>query len=112
MPALPYQEKLLVPIDWNIAPIKQTMQAGAYTMSGTVGWRPWTETATLTFAMSKEEARDFLARLKAGMFNAVYDYECSVRGPVRVRPTDSFGFGETYGSLHVTVTLNVEVVSG
>ena len=110
MPALPYQNKLLVPIDWTINPVKQTMQAGGYTMSGTIGFRPWTETATLTFAMSKAEANDFLNQLKAGYFNAVYDYTCNIRGAIKVRPTDSFGVGETYGDLHVTVTLNVEVV--
>jgi len=110
MPDLPYQDKLLVPIDWNFTAIKQTMQAGSYTMSGTIGWRPWTETATLTFAMSKAEALTFLNELKAGHFNRVYDYECNIRGPIRVRPTDTFGVGETFGDLHVTVTLNVEVV--
>lgn len=110
MPALPYQDKLLVPIEWATTPIKQTMQAGAYTMSGTIGWRPWTETATLTFNMTKAEAKDFLTQLKAGMFNAVYDYDDNVWGPRQLRPTDSFGYQETYGNLNVTVTLGVEVV--
>jgi hypothetical protein len=110
MPALPYQNRLLVPIDWSISPIKQTMQAGAYNMSGTIGWRPWTETATLTFNMPKPEALAFMNELKAGHFNRVYDYTCNVRGAVKVRPTTSFGYQETYGSLRVTVTLAVEVV--
>ncbi|WP_288484763.1 hypothetical protein [uncultured Novosphingobium sp.] len=110
MPALPYQNRLLVPIDWQITPVKQTMTAGSYTMSGTIGFRPWTETATLTFNMPKAEAEDFINQLKASHFNGVYDYEDNVQGSVRVRPTDSFGYQETYGSLTVTVTLAVEVV--
>ena len=110
MPALPYQNRLLVPIDWSITPIKQTMQAGAYNMSGTVGWRPWSETATLTFAMTKPEANAFLNELKSGHFNRVYTYECNIRGTIKIRPTSSFGMGETYGKLLVTVTLAVEVV--
>ena len=109
MPELP-TKGLLVPIEWTTTPIKQTMQAGAYMMSGTVGWRPWTETATLTWVMLKDEAFEFMNELKSGYFNRVYDYECNVRGPIKLRPTDSFGFQETYGSLHVTITLNVEVV--
>lgn len=110
MPALPYQDKLLVPIDWTTTPIKQTMQSGAYMMSGTIGFRPWTETATLTFAMSKAEAKLLIDELRSGNFNRTYDYACNVRGPIKIRPTDTFGFGETFGSLHVTVTLSVEVV--
>ena len=86
------------------------MTTGALTMSGTIGWRPWTETATLTWALSKAEALAFLDELKAGHFNRVYDYTCNVRGPLKLRPTSSCGFGETYGSLHVTFTLEVEVV--
>lgn len=110
MPALPHQGQLIVPIDWTITPIKQTMQAGAYSMSGTVGWRPWTETATLTWTLPKADAQALLLELKAGHFNRVYDYTCSVRGAIRVRPTSASGFQETYGSLNVTVTLAVEVV--
>lgn len=110
MADLPYQDKLLVPIDWTTTAIKQTMQAGGYTMSGTIGFRPWTETATLTFYMDKAEANAFRTELLSGHMNRVYDYECNIRGPVKIRPTDSFGFGETFGTLGVTVTLNVEVV--
>ena len=110
MPALPYQGPLVVPIDWSITPIKQTMQAGAYNMSGTVGWRPWTETATLTWVLLKPEALALMAELKAGHFNRVYDYTCNVQGAIKVRPTSAFGYQETYGSLHVSVTLAVEVV--
>lgn len=110
MPALPHQGQLLVPIDWSVTPIKQTMQAGSYTMTGTIGWRPYTETATLTWVLLKPDALALMDELKAGHFNRVYDYTCNVRGPIRIRPTNSFGFGETYGDLHVTVTLAVEVV--
>lgn len=110
MPDLPHQGDLLVPIDWNVTPIKQTMSAGSYTMSGTIGWRPWRETATLTWVLLKADALALMDELKSGSFNRVYDYTCNVRGPLRLRPTDSFGFQETYGNLHVTVSLTVEVV--
>jgi hypothetical protein len=111
MPALP-TKGLLVPIEWTITPIKQTMTSGGYTMSGTSGLRPWTETATFTWTMPKPDALALIAELKSGFFNRVYDYTCNVRGPIKVRPTDAAGFQETYGSLNVTVTLNLEVVSG
>ncbi|MGA1849476.1 hypothetical protein VH570_01395 [Sphingobium sp. HT1-2] len=51
-----------------------------------------------------------MAELKAGYFNRVYDYTCNVQGPIKVRPTSASGYSETYGSLHVTVTLAVEVI--
>lgn len=110
MPDLPYQGDLIVPIDWNITPTKQTMATGALTMSGTIGWRPWTETATLTWVLPKPEALALMDELKSGHFNRVYDYTCNVRGSIKLRPTNSFGFGETFGNLTVTVTLTVEVV--
>ena len=110
MPDLPYQDNLIVPIEWSTTPIKQTMIAGAYRMSGTIGWRPWTETATLTWVLLKADALALMDELKSGYFNSVFDYLCNVRGPVKLRPTDSFGFQETYGDLHCVVTLTVEVV--
>jgi hypothetical protein len=110
MPALPHQDKLIVPIEWSVTPIKQTMQAGSYTLSGTIGWRPWTETTTLTWSLPKADALALLAEFKSGNFNRVYDYSCNVRGAIRIRPTTACGFGETFGSLNTIVTLSVEVV--
>lgn len=110
MPTLPYQGQLIVPIEWSINPIKQTMQTGSLTMSGTIGWKPWTETATLSWTLPKADALALIDEIKSGNINRVYDYTCAVRGPIKLRPTNSFGFGETYGSLNVTVTLAVEVI--
>jgi hypothetical protein len=110
MPALPYQDQLLVPIEWAVTPIKTTMMTGALNMSGTIGWRPYRETATLVWSLPKGEALTLLNQLKATAFNSAYEYTCTVRGPIRVRPTDSCGFGETRGSLNVTVSVSVEVV--
>lgn len=110
MPALPYQDDLLVPIEWAVTPIKTTMATGALTMSGTIGWRAYRETATLVWTLPKAQALVLLNQLKATAFNAAYDYTCTVRGLIRVRPTDSCGFQETRGSLNVTVSVGVEVV--
>lgn len=110
MPALPYQEHLIVPIEWTVTPIKQTMTTGSLTMSGTIGWKPWNETAVLAWTLSKAEAKLLMDELKAGHFNRVYDYTDNVQGAIKVRPTNAFGYSETYGSLNVTVTLAVEVV--
>lgn len=111
MPALPYQDGLLVPIQWTLTPIKTTMQTGSLTMSGTIGNRPWTETATLTWVLSKADGLALMNELKSGMFNRVYDYTCIVKGPIKIRPTDSFSYGESFGMLPITVTLNVECLS-
>jgi len=110
MPDLPHQDNLIVPIDWSITPIKQTMTTGSLTMSGTIGWKPWTETATLTWSLPKADALALIDEFKSGHFNRTYDYTCNVRGPIKLRPTSSCGFGETFGSLATTVTLTVEVV--
>ena len=110
MPALPYQGQLLVPIEWAVTPIKTTMQTGALMMSGTIGWRPYRETATLVWTLPKADALVLLNQLKATAFNSAYEYTCTVRGTIRVRPTDSCGFQETRGSLNVTVSVGVEVV--
>lgn len=110
MPALPYEGQLLVPIEWSVTPTKTTMMTGALTMSGTIGWRAYRETATLVWTLPKADARALLTQLKAAAFNSAYDYTCAVRGLIRVRPTDSCGFQETYGSQNVTVSVSVEVV--
>jgi hypothetical protein len=110
MPALPYQEHLVVPIEWTITPVKQTMQTGALTMSGTFGIKPWIETATLSWTLPKAVALSLLNELKSGSFNQVYDYNCAVRGNIKLRPTNGAGFSETYGALNVIVTLSVEVI--
>lgn len=110
MPALPYQGQLIVPIEWAVTPIKTTMQTGALTMSGTIGWRPYRETAALVWTLPKKDALTLLNMLKATAFNSTFDYTCTVRGNIRVRPTDSCSFSETRGSKNVTVSVAVEVV--
>ncbi|KQN09070.1 hypothetical protein [Sphingomonas sp. Leaf28] len=110
MAALPYQGDLNVPISWSVQPIKTTFTAGSYSLSGTIGFKPWKSTATLSWTLPKDKAKALLAELEAGMFNRVYDYTCSLRGAVRIRPTDSAGFQERRGTQFVTITCAFERV--
>lgn len=110
MAALPYQGDLNVPIAWNVQAIKTTFTAGSYSLSGTLGFKPWKSTATLSWTLSKDKANALLRELELGMFNRVYDYTCSLRGAVRIRPTDSVGFQERRGNQMITITCSFERV--
>lgn len=111
MPALPNQGKLSVPIAWEIETQKTEMQGAGWYSSVTLGFRPWTEVATLTWVgITKQQANDMLIAFKAGNFNSVWDYDCSVRGPVRLQLAGGASFTEEYGDMKVTLSVNVRRV--
>lgn len=110
MAALPYQGDMNVPVQWSGQVIKTTYNAGAYSISGTIGFKPWKATATVEWKLPKAKANALIAELEAGMFNRVYEYNCSLRGAVRLRPTDSFSYQERRGNQYVTVTCAFERV--
>lgn len=110
MTALPNQGQLIVPIDWSGATQKTTMQAAAYTLSGTVGWRPYQETATLTWMLSKADAQTMLNAFRATNFNGIFDYTCALRGAVRLRLMGDYSFAEVRGSQLCQVTATVNTV--
>lgn len=91
---LPYQPDLIVPIDWLGETAKTTMQAGSYMLSGTVGFKPTRELATLSWMLPAATAKTLITTLKAGKMNGVYDYTCNVMGAVKIRATGSYGFRE------------------
>lgn len=110
MAALPYQGDLAVPLTWSGQVVKTTFTSGSYTMSGTIGFKPWKATASLTWTLEKSKAIALLKELEDGMFNRVYDYTCSLRGPVKLRPTDSFSYQERRGTQFVSITCSFERV--
>lgn len=110
MAALPYQGDLAVPIQWSGQVFKTTYNAGGYSLSGTIGFKPFKNTATLSWTLPKDKANALLRELELGMFNRVYDYTCSLRGAVRIRPTDSYSYQERRGTQFVTVTCSFERV--
>lgn len=107
---LPSQGQLVVPIMWSGLATKNTIRAADYTLSGTMGLRPWRETATLTWKLLPSDALALLNNLKAGLFNAVYSYACNLRGDVRLRPTDTYSFQERRGTQFVDFTMTFETV--
>lgn len=111
MATLPFLDKMLVPIQWQTAVSKNTMTMGSYVVSGTIGFRPWRETATLVWRLSPADARALLQTLKQGMFNATYDYTCNVRGAIKIRPIDALSFDERFGGQFVQASLAVESLS-
>lgn len=110
MAALPHQGDLSVPIQWSGQVFKTTYNAGGYSLSGTIGFKPFKSSATLSWTLPRDKAKVLLAELEAGFFNRVYDYNCSLRGAVRIRPTDSYSFMERRGTQYVTVTCTFECV--
>lgn len=102
MTELPQQGYLITPIDWQGSVKKITMETGSLKMSGTVGIRPWTETATLVWVLPKADALSLMNTLKAGYFNEVYEYTCNVRGAIKLRPTDTFAFQEREDGRNLT----------
>lgn len=111
MIALPQQGYLITPIDWQGSVKKITMETGSLKVSGTVGIRPWTENATLTWVLPKADALALLNELKAGFFNAVYAYTCNARGELKLRPTESYSIQEREdGRNLITFAMSFDVV--
>ena len=113
MTALP-TTGLLVPIEWQGETAKTTMQAGRYTLSGTLGWEPNKESATLSWRVTPAQAKTMLDTFKATNFNGVFTYTCQVRGAIKLRLNGTYSVEEvtTAGSWikKVIVTAGVETV--
>jgi hypothetical protein len=111
MAVLPNQGGLVVPINWQGTTAKTTMQNGSFEMSGTIGWRPWSESATLLWIVTPSEAAAIMDTFEATNWNGVFDYDNNVRGPIRVRLTGDYSYQEKtdagtqlkYGELSVGV---------
>ncbi len=111
MIALPQQGYLITPIDWQGSVKKITMETGSLKVSGSVGIRPWTENATLTWVLPKADALALLNELKAGFFNAVYTYTCNVRGELKLRPSAIYSIQEREdGRNLITFAMGFDVV--
>ena len=110
MVALPHQGKLVTPIDWQGETDKTTMKAAGYELSGTLGWRPYSAMATLTFHLTPAEANALLNQFEAGNMNGVYEYTCNTRGAVRLRLTGSFSYKEKRAGQMVQVSIGVRTV--
>lgn len=108
MANLPRQDNLVVPIQWSGETQKTTIQGAGYQLSVTMGWRPWTERATLEWKMlSAAEANTMLNQFRATNFNGVFDYQCALRGAIKLRLTGEYTFTEEYDSKTVAVTAGV-----
>ena len=111
MATLPRQDNLTVPIQWSGQTQKTSMQAAGYRPTVTLGWRPWSETATLEWRLlSAAEANAMLDGFRATNFNGVFDYQCSLRGNIRLQLEGDYGFTEEYATKTVTVTASVRRV--
>jgi hypothetical protein len=111
MAALPHQENLTVPIAWGGETQKTEMVAAGYRPTVTLGWRPWSETATLEWRLlSAAEANSMLNGFRATNFNGVYDYQCSLRGAIRLKLDGAYMFTEEYDTKTVTVSVGVRRV--
>lgn len=110
MSDLPFQNRLVVPIDWQGQPTKVTMMTGSSMMSGSLGIKGYREVATLTWVLPQTEAHQLVDQLKADRFNGIYDYACKVRGTIKVRPTDAYAYPEVYGNQYMRVSVAFEAL--
>jgi hypothetical protein len=108
MADLPRQDNLTVPIQWSGETQKTSIQAAGYMPTVTLGWRPWTERATLEWRLlSASEANAMLDQFRLTNFNGVFDYQCALRGKIRLRLSGEYGFTEEYATKTVAVTVGV-----
>lgn len=110
MAIIPNRGLMVQPIEWSGTTDKTVMKAAAYELSGTIGWRPFTETATFTWILTRSQANTMLNAFAATNFNGVYDYPCLVRGNIRVRLTGDYSLEETNEFEKVRVTAGVRRV--
>ncbi|WP_156416480.1 MULTISPECIES: hypothetical protein [unclassified Sphingopyxis] len=108
MTALPQQSKMSVPIDWQGTTQKSNMSAAGYDLSVTIGWRPYSETATLRWTLPKADALALIETFQATNFNGVYDYTCLFRGAIKIRLTGEYSYNEVRGTQKATVTAGVK----
>lgn len=111
MAQLPNQPNLTVPIQWQGETQKTEINAAGYRPTVTLGWRPWSESAQLVWRLlSAGEAQAMLEQFRTTNFNGVFDYQCSLRGAIKVQLVGDYGFTEEYATKTVTVTASVRRV--
>lgn len=104
---LPNQGKMIVPVEWTIQTQKSTMTAAGYTLSTTIGIRPFTASSTFSWNVTKAEADVMLDQFELTNFNGVYDYNDLTRGPIKVRLAGDASYQETRGSIKGVLTATV-----
>lgn len=110
MAVIPNRGAMVQPINWSGSTDKTTMKVAGYELSGTIGWRPYTETATFTWILTRAQANTMLEEFAGSNFNAVYNYPCLVRGDIRVRLSGDYSLEETNEFEKVRVTAGVRRV--
>lgn len=110
MAVIPNRGAMVQPIEWAGSTDKTVMKAAGYELSGTIGWRPFTETATFTWILTPEQANTMLEEFANGNFNGVYDYPCLVRGNIKVRLSGDYSLEETNEFAKVRVSAGVRRV--
>ena len=109
---LPKQGKLSVPIDWTTDTQKTSINAAGYYPTITMGWRSWSDVATLQWvSLTAADQKALLDEFRSTTFNGVYDYNCLVNGPIRVQLTGSCTFNEARPPYLGTVSVSVRRVS-
>ena len=112
MVALPEQGGLTVPIQWNTETQKTEIQSAGYRPTVTLGWRSWTDTATLNWnALTHVQAKTMLDQFRATNFNGIFDYVCTINGPIRIQLTGPASFIEDRENKRVSVSISVRRVS-
>ncbi len=86
------------------------MQAAGYILSGTVGLRPYNETATISWITDPTTANSMINTFKAVNFNAVYTYTCQVRGTINVRLNGAYALKERRAGISVVLSVGVYTV--
>lgn len=102
--ALPYQGKLTMPITFSRTPNKQTIAAGSYEISTTVGPRPWKETVSFTWRLTATEANELVALIENDKGNGIYTYNHNSRGVMILRAQGDLAVGEVHDGLITVVT--------
>lgn len=100
---LPLQGKLTMPISFSRTASKQTISAGSYEISTTVGNRPWKETVTFTWRCSPSEANTLIALFETDLGNGLYSYTHNSRGNMILRANGDLAVAEVHNGLTSSV---------
>lgn len=110
MALLPFQGKIIVPVQWQGTTQKTTMNGAGYIHHGTVGIRPYRTIAMIQWALPKLDALALLNTLQATKMNGIFDYQCLVRGAIRVRLVGEYDYTEVRANKFSMVSASVEIV--
>ena len=112
MVALPEQPNLTVPIQWTTETQKTEINAAGYRPSVTMGWRSWTDSATLTWNnLTTAQTKSMLDQFRATNFNGIFDYTCKVNGAIRIQLTGGATYTEESDKRLCSLSIGVRRVS-